>query len=104
MHGKKRKRIVFARSLLENIPMKWRRDVVALVSALCVVVLASPAAYAQSSSSSGHYSVDQVFFGSGGELNACSTSYCTKQTAGEIAAGNTAGNAFRAQAGFNTDR
>ncbi len=48
--------------------------------------------------------MDQVFFGSGGQLNACSTSYCSKQAAGEIAAGNTASNAFKAQAGFNTDR
>ncbi len=64
-------------------------------------------AYAQSASNSTHYSVDQVFFGAGGELNACSTGstgYCSKQSAGEIAAGNTAGTAFRAQAGFNTDR
>ena len=42
--------------------------------------------------------------GSGGELNACGTAYCAKQSAGEVAAGNTAGSAFRAVAGFNTDR
>lgn len=67
------------------------------------VLLLSPLASAVDSSSD-NYSVDQVFWGSGGELEACSDSYCSKQTAGEIAAGHTAGSAFRAQAGFNTDR
>ncbi len=56
----------------------------------------------QASSSS--YRVNEVFFGSGGELHACSTSYCSKQAAGEIAAGNTASGSYQAQAGFNTDR
>jgi hypothetical protein len=69
-----------------------------------VLVLAvNPLAYAQQSSSSS-YQVNEVFMGAGGELNSCSASYCSKQTAGETAVGNTAGNAFRSQAGFNTDR
>lgn len=42
--------------------------------------------------------------GAGGELNACSGNYCAKQTAGEIAAGNTASTAFQSQAGFNVNR
>ncbi|HSX17311.1 MAG TPA: hypothetical protein VLH86_04380 [Patescibacteria group bacterium] len=84
--------------------MKWRRGVVALGSLVSVAMLVtSQLAYAADSSSA-NYSVDQVFMGAGGELNACSASYCSKQTAGEIAAGNTASNAFKAQAGFNTDR
>jgi hypothetical protein len=33
------------------------------------------------------YGVSESFFGSGGELNACSTTYCTKQAAGELAVG-----------------
>lgn len=53
-------------------------------------------------SSSTHYGVDEVFFGSGGELNACSTSYCSKQAAGELTVGNTSSNTYQAQAGFNT--
>src|SRR3954464_2420769 len=84
--------------------MTWRqigRGLVGIVSGL--VLVWGPFAYAADSSSS-NYSVDQVFMGVGGELNACSTTYCAKQTAGEVAAGNTAGTAFRAQAGFNTDR
>lgn len=65
--------------------------------------MANPFAYAADSSSA-NYSVDQVFMGAGGELSPCSAHFCSKQTAGEIAAGNTAGTAFKAQAGFNTDR
>lgn len=61
---------------------------------------------AQSCSST--YRVDQTFFGSGGELNACSTGgtgYCSKQTAGELGIGNTCsagGTGYCAYAGFNT--
>lgn len=56
-------------------------------------------------SCSNNYSTDQTFFGSGGELNACSTGgtgYCSKQTAGELTVGNTKGTAYQAYAGFNT--
>lgn len=56
-------------------------------------------------SCSSGYSTDQTFFGSGGELNACSsggTGYCSKQTAGELGIGNTKGTAYQAYAGFNT--
>lgn len=64
----------------------------------------SPLVHAQGQSSSPSYRVDEVFFGAGGELEACSAAYCSKQSAGEIAAGHAAGNLFRTQAGFNTDR
>jgi hypothetical protein len=86
--------------------MKWRRGLLAIGAVVSVVVLVlngTPVGFAADSSSA-NYSVDQVFMGTGGELNACSAHYCSKQTAGEIAAGNTASNAFKAQAGFNTDR
>ena len=55
-------------------------------------------------SSSAHYQVNEVFFGSGGELNSCSANYCSKQAAGETAVGNTSSTNYQAQAGFNTDR
>jgi hypothetical protein len=84
--------------------MKWRRSLAAASGIVSIAVLVlQPMAYAQQSSSS-NYQVNEVFMGAGGELNACSAQYCAKQSAGEIAAGNTAGTAFRAQAGFNTDR
>lgn len=85
--------------------MRRRRLVVVWSAVTVAFVMAwSPLAYAQQESSSTNYKVDQIFMGTGGELNACSTSYCAKQTAGEIAAGHSAGTLFRTQAGFNTDR
>lgn len=73
-----------------------------MVAAMFVLAFA-PALYAAESESD-NYSVDRVFFGAGGELEACSNDYCAKQAAGEIAAGHIAGNAFRANAGFNVER
>lgn len=67
-----------------------------------MAVPASVVLAAQSSSS--NYQVNQVFFGSGGELNSCSTSYCSKQSAGESVVGNTKSASYQAQGGFNTDR
>lgn len=59
------------------------------------------AAHAQSSSST-NYRVDQTFFGSGGELDASSTNYRAKQSAGELAIGNACSTSYCAWAGFNT--
>lgn len=67
------------------------------ISSLPAIVLAAQA-------SSSNYQVNEVFFGSGGELNACSTAYCSKQAAGESAVGNTSSPNYQAQGGFNTDR
>jgi hypothetical protein len=100
----KRKRIVFEGFLLENKSMRWRQGLVAVVGLVSLYVMVIGAQVYASQAASSNYSVDQVFMGSGGELNACSSNYCSKQTAGEIAAGNAAGTAFRTQAGFNTDR
>ncbi|MDB5169763.1 MAG: exported protein of unknown function [Candidatus Saccharibacteria bacterium] len=55
-------------------------------------------------SSSSNFSVNEVFFGSGGSLHDCSTNYCAKLSAGETAVGNTNSASYQAQAGFNTDR
>ena len=58
-------------------------------------------------SCSSQYGVSETFFGSGG-LDTCPTvgsnAYCAKMSAGELTVGNTKGNQFQAQAGFNTDR
>jgi hypothetical protein len=82
-----------------------RRGIVAIGAVVALVIVAcAPTLFAASQSWSPNYGVDEVFFGSGGELNACSTSYCAKQSAGEIAAGNTAATAFKAVGGFNTNR
>lgn len=53
------------------------------------------------------YGVSESFFGTGGELEACSTGstgYCSKQSAGELTVGNTSSTNYQAQTGFNTDR
>jgi hypothetical protein len=74
-------------------------------AALCLLMLlAAPVVASAAQSSSSNYQVNEVFFGSGGELHACSTNYCSKQSAGETAVGNTASANYQAQAGFNTNR
>jgi hypothetical protein len=71
---------------------------------LCALVLsASPLAYAAQSSST-NYLLDEVFFGTGGTLNACSTSYCAKQAAGEMGVGRSESTNYSSQSGFNTFR
>jgi hypothetical protein len=73
-----------------------------LLAVTLFIAIVWPAfAYAQYTSP--NYRVDETFVGSGGELNACSTTYCSKQTAGETAVGSTKGTQYGAQAGFNTD-
>jgi hypothetical protein len=68
------------------------------------VVLCVPAFALAAQSESTSYQVNEVFFGSGGELDACSSSFCSKQAAGELATGSTTSPGYQAQAGFNTDR
>lgn len=72
-----------------------------LLAALPVrIALAQCPAGAQSCSNS--YQVDQTFFGSGGQVEACSSTYCSRQTLGELAVGETNSLNYRAYAGFNT--
>ena len=80
-----------------------RTSVRTILLALLFAFSFTSSAFAAEASST-NWSVDRTFFGAGGELEACGTAYCAKQTAGEIAAGNTAGSVFRAQAGHNVDR
>jgi len=61
-------------------------------------------AYASSLSNSSNYQVNEVFFGAGGALNDCSSSYCAKESLGETAVGNTKSTNYQAQAGFNSNR
>jgi hypothetical protein len=81
----------------------WKQTTKRIILVL-VLVLGLPAAAQAAQSTSANYSVDEVFFGAGGELNACSTNYCSKQSAGELAVGNSKSTNFQAQAGFNSDR
>lgn len=55
--------------------------------------------------SSATYGVDEAFFGSGGQLNACSTTYCSNQTAGDLGVGKSSSASYQVQAGSDvTDR
>lgn len=81
----------------------WKQTIKKSIFFLGILLLFPAVGFAAQSQSS-NYQVNEVFFGSGGELNACSTNYCSKQSAGELAAGNTSSANYQAQAGFNTDR
>jgi len=76
-----------------------------LASAVLTVAFCSSCltAYAQQASSA-NYSVNEVFFGNGGDLNDCSSNYCAKMAAGETSVGNALSPNYQTQAGFNTDR
>jgi hypothetical protein len=75
------------------------------VLGLCALVVVSATAIASAAqSSSTHYQVNEVTFGSGGELHACSATYCAKQSAGELGVGNASSPHFQVQGGFDTDR
>ncbi len=81
------------------------RNAVPRAVTLGILLIASSTGIASAvQSSSASYGVDETFFGSGGELNACSTSYCTKQSAGETAVGNSGSASYQIQAGNNTFR
>jgi hypothetical protein len=80
--------------------MGWKQILSSVVSIVGAVVILGGVAAAQSTSP--NYRVDEYFFGSGGELEACSDEYCAKQSAGELAAGRTASANYQAQVGFNT--
>jgi hypothetical protein len=81
----------------------WKQTVQYVLAAVMLSLLWPAVSFAAQSQSS-HYQVSEVFFGSGGALNACSTSYCSKQSAGEVTVGNTSSANYQAQGGFNTDR
>ncbi|MBC7708165.1 hypothetical protein H7Y63_03010 [Polaromonas sp.] len=81
----------------------WKQTTkISLISLTIALLL--PAVVFAAQAASPTYQVNEVFFGTGGELNACSTSYCSKQSAGETVVGRTGSANFQAQGGFNTER
>ncbi|MEK7152597.1 MAG: hypothetical protein AAB834_01510 [Patescibacteria group bacterium] len=81
--------------------MQWRRELAVLgVSIAALLIWAAPLSYAQSSST--NYKVEESFFGIGGELDASSTNYKAKQSAGETVVGNAASTNYQFYGGFNT--
>lgn len=68
---------------------------------LFMSLVAMPAlAHAQYTSP--NYNIDEIFIGTGGELDACGTVYCADQILGGTAVGNTNSSNFRGEAGFGT--
>lgn len=82
-----------------------RRCLVSAASILSgfVLIFWCPLASAQQSSST-NYSVNEVFFGSGGDLNDCSANYCAKNSVGELNVGKASSANYSQQAGFNQER
>lgn len=81
--------------------MRWREKLALFGVGLAVLLIGAGAqTFAQSASSS--YKVEESFFGTGGELDASSSNYKAKQSAGELTAGNAASNNYQFQGGFNT--
>ena len=85
--------------------IRWYRTGLALMGAVLVCgVLAQVQLARAQQSSSPNYQVTESFFGTGGELDAASSTYKARQTAGELAVGAMRSNIYSAQSGFNTDR
>jgi hypothetical protein len=78
---------------------KWLKF---FVLSICGIVSVWPVSVFAQAASSTHYSVNEVFFGSGGAINACSTSYCSNQSLGELSVGNPSSPNYQIHAGFNT--
>ncbi|HET8709187.1 MAG TPA: DNRLRE domain-containing protein [Candidatus Saccharimonadales bacterium] len=68
---------------------KWKQSLNLVMAVLALLLMPTVASAATPQTSSPHYQVNEAFFGSGGELHACSGQYCAKQSAGEFAVGNT---------------
>ena len=83
--------------------MLWKQTA-KIVLFILTLVLALPLSAMAIQSCSTSFCVNESVFSSGGQLNACSSNFCSKQTAGEQAVGNASSTNFQTQAGFNTDR
>jgi hypothetical protein len=79
----------------------WLKFLVAAVA--CIMSFWPVSAWAAYSAST-NYQVNETFFGAGGTVNDCSTSYCSNQSLGETGVGNPSSTSYQAHAGFNTDQ
>jgi hypothetical protein len=75
----------------------WRTCLV-----LFLVVIALPVTSVSAQYTSPNYEVDEIFIGGGGEIDTCSTNFCSDQSAGGTAVGNTSSTGFQADGGFGT--
>lgn len=83
----------------DRIELMNSRLVRAALGVLVAIFALPVVTYAQHTSP--NYEVDEVFIGSGGELDACSNGYCTHQSAGGIG-GDASSGSYGILAGFNT--
>lgn len=72
------------------------------ISFLTALIILSVPINVLAQSSSTNYRVEESTFGVGGELDASSPNYRSKQSAGETTIGNTSSANYQANAGFNT--
>lgn len=84
--------------------LKTLKQIASLSFLAVLVVFGSTGVVQAAQSSSSHFQVNEVQFGSGGDLHDCSANYCAKTSAGETAVGNTKSTNYQAQGGFNTNR
>ncbi len=88
-------------SSLKNRWLLFTTNIVTLIA----VLLAMPAVVlAGGLTSSSNYELGEAFFGAGGQLETCSSNYCSKTSIGELAVGDATSANYQAHAGFNTDR
>ena len=80
------------------------KQILAAVGLSVLVVLAYTAPALAAQSNSANYGVSEVNFGSGGEVRGCSTTFCARQSAGDLVVGNTKGTQYQAEAGGVTNR
>jgi hypothetical protein len=83
--------------------IKLKQIVAALVLSVLTALSYTPAVLATQATST-NYGVSEVQFGTGGELHACSTTYCARQSAGDLTTGNTKSASYQAQGGLTTQR
>jgi hypothetical protein len=96
--------------MMKRGSQRSRRTLIAIASVLGMAVLVAPPAiaFAQQASST-NYSINEAFFGTGGQLcdpgvSGSSTNYCAKSSVGELGVGNTSSTNYQAQGGGNTNR
>jgi hypothetical protein len=81
--------------------MVGMRFIIATILSI-VLCLASTSSVFADEINSPNYKVNEAFFGTGGQLDASSTNYKGKLSAGELVVGNTASGNYQSWVGFNT--
>ncbi|MDB5182451.1 MAG: exported protein of unknown function [Candidatus Saccharibacteria bacterium] len=91
-----------AKALYNEAAMRLRsisRLITLILSALSILFLLTPFAYAQTNPTSGLYSTREYYFGTGGDTNLSSSQYSARTATGTLGVGDTAGTANKANAG-----